>query len=636
MLTFLYLSALGKLKHFDTPSEAKADVPPATPNKECVEEIVNTVLIEQLDVPDLSEKESTSEGGADSETGDEPRRTSRLNNSLSGSRRMSAFGSDMGESTSSLPSDEIRRKVLTTIMIKGKRGANAIASVAALAAQKSLQELDRKRAVGMILQGDEVESPSRYMPPGSERRIEETEAARQKLLELGLDQAAIAETLEEEPSVSLPSDEDEAMEALRLLLLQNRVGQGTMSAESAAMAMAHPGGSSVMNVSLQRDRDVRGDRTGKVDKSEIIEIDAGDVDPRLSGCGPLPPAVLSALTLWKAEVVSTGELIELVKKDLDYIRLIDEENADKLIEDSQFWGRFAYGERWAEKRARLAASSPDGTDPGWDLIGVIVKSNDDLRQEAFVMQLIELCDEAFQLAGLDLWLHPYRILATGRTTGVIEMVKNAMSFDALKKRPGYGRGGLREHLKRMTEFTADPGESFRCAQRNFVSSLAAYSLLSYLFLFKDRHNGNILLDTVGHVIHIDFGFVFGVAPGGSFSLEMSTPFKLTEEMMEVMGGMESPLFSEFVTLFCCGFLALQAHVDTFATVVEITCRGSSFKCFEGRDADEVVTKLRERFVPDFSKEATVAYALDLIKQATKSYGTKQYDYFQYLSQGIAA
>lgn len=75
---------------------------------------------------------------------------------------------------------------------------------------------------------------------------------------------------------------------------------------------------------------------------------------------------------------------------------------------------------------------------------------------------------------------------------------------------------------------------------------------------------------------------------GSFSLEMSTPFKLTEDMIEVMGGLASPHFSEFVTLFCCGFLALQAHADTFLTIVEITCQGSSFKCFDGRDPDEIV------------------------------------------------
>ena len=252
------------------------------------------------------------------------------------------------------------------------------------------------------------------------------------------------------------------------------------------------------------------------------------------------------------------------------------------------------------------------------------------------MQLIKLCQEAFDLAGLELWVNPYHILATGRTTGVIEMVRNAMSFDALKKRPGYGKGGLREHLQRMTEFTADPGEAFRSAQLNFVRSLAAYSLMSYFFMFKDRHNGNILLDTAGHVIHIDFGFVFGQAPGGSFSLELSTPFKLTEEMLDVMGGLRSPLFSEFVTLFCCGFLALQSYSDTFLTLVEITCEDSTFKCFEGKETAEIVSKLRERFCTDLGKEETVSFALDLIKQATTSYGTRQYDLFQYMSQGIAA
>jgi len=370
---------------------------------------------------------------------------------------------------------------------------------------------------------------------------------------------------------------------------------------------------------------------------EFPEIDAGDIDSRLVGCGILPPAVLQALTLWKGEMISNGELLELVKKDLEFEKNTKAvgQNTDKLNEDSAFWGRFAFGERWAEKKARIAASSPDATYPGWDLTGIIVKSNDDLRQESFVMQLIELCHEAFQEAELELWILPYRIVSTGRSTGILELIRNSMSFDGLKKRPGYGTGGIRDHLKRMTEHAANPGEAFQSAQRNFVRSLAAYSLLSYLFLFKDRHNGNIMLDTAGHVIHIDFGFVFGIAPGGNFSLESSTPFKLTEEMIEVMDGLRSSLFSEFVTLFCCGFLALQAHCDTFVTLVEVTSRGSTFPCFDGKDSAEIISKMQERFCPELNKEETIAHVLDVIKESIGSYGTKQYDYFQYLSQGIA-
>merc|ERR1711935_1012216 len=144
----------------------------------------------------------------------------------------------------------------------------------------------------------------------------------------------------------------------------------------------------------------------------------------MGGCGALPPAVLQALTLWKGEMISNGELLELVKRDLEFEMKL-EQNTDKLNEDSAFWGRFAFGERWAEKRSRIAASSPDATIPGWDLTGIIVKSNDDLRQESFVMQLIELCHEAFQEAELELWLFPYRIISTGRSTGIMGLIRNA-------------------------------------------------------------------------------------------------------------------------------------------------------------------------------------------------------------------
>jgi hypothetical protein len=83
-----------------------------------------------------------------------------------------------------------------------------------------------------------------------------------------------------------------------------------------------------------------------------------------------------------------------------------------------------------------------------------------------------------------------------------------------------------------------------------------------------------------------------------------------------------------INLFLFAFVCLIMKMKHFQ-------RALCFNCFEGKDPGEVVSKLRERFCPDLNKSQTVAYALDLIKFATASYGTKQYDYYQYLSQGIA-
>lgn len=125
----------------------------------------------------------------------------------------------------------------------------------------------------------------------------------------------------------------------------------------------------------------------------------------------------------------------------------------------------------------------------------------------------------FNQAKLKIYLKPYKIIVTSASSGLIEYIPNTISIDALKKQFGQGTKTLYAIYKEIF------GNNFEEAQKNFIESLAGYSLFTYLMQVKDRHNGNLLIDDQGHLIHIDFGFILSNSPGG-VNFE-SAPFKLT-------------------------------------------------------------------------------------------------------------
>jgi phosphatidylinositol kinase/protein kinase (PI-3 family) len=173
------------------------------------------------------------------------------------------------------------------------------------------------------------------------------------------------------------------------------------------------------------------------------------------------------------------------------------------------------------------------------------------------------------------------ILSVSKDTGLIEVLTDATSIDGLKKSETFPKeGGLRAYFEHTY---GDPtGKLFISAQRHFMESLCGYSLVMYLLGLKDRHNGYIMIDNLGHLIFIDFGFAMGTAPGHEFSFGRA-PFKLTQDYVDVMGGTDSECFKEFRNLFVKGFLEARKNSSiVLLGLVEIMMYKSNSPCFSGK------------------------------------------------------
>ena len=321
----------------------------------------------------------------------------------------------------------------------------------------------------------------------------------------------------------------------------------------------------------------------------------------------------------------------------------------------------AYGETWIKKKERLLEESKnyfeqtisstsetreEGIDvtetsknqffdeKKWDLDGFIVKSNDDLRQEVFVMQMIEFFGDLFTEAKLPLYVRPYKIMSTGNTTGLIQLVKNAISITALKEDVDYieNGGNLKQHF--INTYGPENEDGFKTAQNNYIKSLAAYSIICYVMALKDRHNGNIMIDIEGHVVHIDFGFVFGIAPGGAFSFERA-PFKLTIEMVELLGGPQSETWERWIDYMTGAFECIRNNIDVCVAMFEIVSFQSKFPCFKKGSAKPLAAyKSRLLFGKSLSREELRNHVCGLVRKSYNHCGTRFYDNFQLWTNGI--
>ncbi|GES90544.1 phosphatidylinositol 4-kinase [Rhizophagus clarus] len=281
-----------------------------------------------------------------------------------------------------------------------------------------------------------------------------------------------------------------------------------------------------------------------------------------------------------------------------------------------------------EVKETLIHSGPiDGDDDEDETIDVfqsaIFKVGDDCRQDVLALQLIAIFKNIFTSVGLDLYLFPYRVVATAPGCGVIDVIPNSISRDQLGREKV---NSLYDYF--VTTYGGVDSISFQKARNCFIQSVAAYSVVSFLLQIKDRHNGNIMLDNEGHIIHIDFGFILDIAPGG-ITFE-SSPFKLTTEMIQVMGGRaDVQQFRWFSELCIKAYLASRPYAEQIIQCVALML-GSGLPCFKG----ETLKRLRDRFQLDRTERQAADFMILKINQSFENKRTVLYDSFQKATNGI--
>ena len=289
-----------------------------------------------------------------------------------------------------------------------------------------------------------------------------------------------------------------------------------------------------------------------------------------------------------------------------------------------------------------AKSAPDSNQETYDVWqSAIFKVGDDCRQDMLALQMIAAFRGIFSSVGLDVWLFPYRVTSTAPGCGVIDVLPNSISRDMLGRE---AVNGLYDYF--ISKYGGEDSIRFQEARTNFVKSMAAYSLITYLLQFKDRHNGNIMVDDAGHIIHIDFGFCFDIAPGG-VRFERA-PFKLTSEMIAVMGGIPQQAHTNasgpagshhnitstqpyrwFESLVVKAFLASRPYCTKLSHIVSLML-DSGLPCFK----PDTLKNFRDRFALDRSERDAAEFMRDLIRKSYMNISTKGYDQFQLMTNGI--
>uniref|UniRef100_A0A3Q0SQN3 Phosphatidylinositol 3-kinase catalytic subunit type 3 n=1 Tax=Amphilophus citrinellus TaxID=61819 RepID=A0A3Q0SQN3_AMPCI len=234
---------------------------------------------------------------------------------------------------------------------------------------------------------------------------------------------------------------------------------------------------------------------------------------------------------------------------------------------------------------------------------VIFKHGDDLRQDQLILQIISLMDKLLRKENLDLKLTPYKVLATSTKHGFMQFVQSVPVAEVLAT-----EGNIQSFFRKHAPSEKGPYGISLEVMDTYVKSCAGYCVITYILGVGDRHLDNLLLTKTGKLFHIDFGYILGRDPK-----PLPPPMKLSKEMVEGMGGMQSEQYQEFRKQCYTAFLHLRRYsnliLNLFSLMVDANIPDIAL------EPDKTVKKVQDKFRLDLSDEEAVHYMQSLIDES---------------------
>lgn len=238
----------------------------------------------------------------------------------------------------------------------------------------------------------------------------------------------------------------------------------------------------------------------------------------------------------------------------------------------------------------------------------ILKNDPHLRKENIVSSLIILLQNKLIQQMRRGRIEPfepiptYKIIMISNDLGIIEFLDNCLTLKNISNK-NYT----------LQNYILDNNKDIKIGiiKERFAKSLAISSCLSYVLGLGDRHANNIMVSNLGHIIHVDYGYILENPIHSSI---LNNPIiRISNEMIDFLGGWNSEYYTLFRNYIAKVFDIIRLYADIIINYYYILGWENMIDWFVFKK------KLSDRFLNGMKFKDIEVVMLDVIESSTRSY-----------------